>query len=75
MGLHQNVPKINIRAYYGVEDGGGVVEIGGLRGGANGNELGDQEMILLVASADDVGMNLIKISDSFASFQKWQNGG
>lgn len=70
MDFNQDVPEIDVRADYGIERGGWVADVGGLRGGADGEELRDQVMVLLAASADDVSVNLIEISEGFTSFQE-----
>lgn len=70
MGSHQNVPQINIWAGNTVKNACEVRQIGGQNRGADGSKLGNQEMILLVASANDVSVDLVEVPDSFASSQE-----
>lgn len=71
--LDERVPEIDVVGLGdAVEDGDGVGEVRRERG-AERDEAGDEEVVLLSAFADDLGMDLFETWDGFTGRQKrWE---
>ena len=67
VALEQGVPEINIGLNGAFEDSGRVGEVR-RESNAEGQKLGNQEGILLVALVDDVRVDLLQVSDGLAPF-------
>lgn len=68
MAFNESVPEINTRMKNTVENSLGVREVVRRNRVAGRDELGYEKMVLFGALADDLGVNLFKVSDVFARF-------
>lgn len=62
--FEDGVPEVDVGVGYVVEDGGSVTGFG--EGVAEGEELGDEDVVLVEALADDVGVEVLEVEEGFA---------
>lgn len=72
VGSDESVPEEGARAENAVEDGGGVERCGG-DGGGVGNEVGDEEVVLLEAFVDDGGVDLVEVFNGLAGLEEGED--
>lgn len=65
----EGIPEVDVGLRDRVEDAGGVGDVRG-KGDAERDEAGYDEVVLLRPFVDDLGVDLLEVSDSFADSEQ-----